>query len=96
MIALFNLLDNILSAITWIVILSVILNWLITFGFVSGSNRLIYGIADVCERVSSFLLYPIQRIVPRINGIDISPMILILFIIFLRDIIATNMPLTHP
>ncbi|MBC6444564.1 MAG: YggT family protein [Alphaproteobacteria bacterium GM202ARS2] len=86
MLAFANLIHNALDVLVWIVILSVILNWLIVFGFVSGSNRLVYGLADVCDRISAFFLHPLQRVIPRLNGVDISPLVLILLIYFLQDL----------
>ena len=88
MTALTNLILNTLDVLVWIVIISVVLNWLIVFGFISGTNRLVYGIADVCSRISAFFLRPIQRIIPNLNGVDISPLILILLIYFLQDLLT--------
>ena len=86
MYALLNLVDTILNIYIWILILSVILSWLVAFNVVNTSNRFVYVVGDFLFRVTEPLLRPIRRVLPNLGGIDISPVILILLLYFLRNL----------
>ena len=69
------------------VIASAILSWLIAFNVVNTQNRFVYTVADMLYRVTEPALRPIRNIIPNLGGIDISPVILILFLLFIRDVV---------
>ncbi len=71
----------------WVVIASAILSWLIAFNVVNTNNRVVLSIADMLYRVTEPALRPIRNILPNLGGIDISPVILILFMLFIRDVV---------
>jgi YggT family protein len=71
----------------WVVIASAILSWLIAFNVVNTSNRFVFSIADMLYRVTEPALRPIRSILPNLGGIDISPVILILLLLFIRDVL---------
>jgi YggT family protein len=81
------LIDTVISLYIWVLILSAVMSWLISFNVVNTSNRLVYMIADFLYRVTEPALRPIRRIVPTLGGVDISPVILILLLAFLRHLI---------
>lgn len=71
----------------WVVIISAILSWLIAFDVVNRRNRAVYTIADALHRLTDPVLRPIRRALPDLGGLDISPVVLILGLIFLRDVV---------
>jgi YggT family protein len=71
----------------WVIIAGAILSWLIAFNVVNTSNRVVFTIADMLYRVTEPALRPIRSILPNLGGIDISPVILILFLLFIRDVV---------
>jgi YggT family protein len=71
----------------WVIIASAILSWLIAFNVVNTQNRFVYTIADMLYRVTEPALRPIRSILPNLGGIDISPVILILLLLFIRDVL---------
>jgi YggT family protein len=71
----------------WVVIASAILSWLIAFNVVNTNNRFVLSIADGLYRLTEPALRPIRNILPNLGGIDISPVILILILIFIRDVV---------
>jgi YggT family protein len=71
----------------WVVIASAILSWLIAFNVVNTSNRFVYTVADMLYRITEPALRPIRSVIPNLGGIDISPVILILFLLFIRDVV---------
>ncbi len=81
----FTILLIALDLYMWVVIIGVILSWLVTFNVVNTSNRLVYMIGDFCYRATEPLLGRIRGFLPNLGGLDISPVILILGIIFLKE-----------
>ena len=73
---------------TWIVIASAIMSWLVAFGVVNTRNQVIRFVVDFLYRVTEPVLRPIRRILPNLGGIDISPVILLLLLFFLRSLLA--------
>ena len=84
--ALLWLINTIISIYIWLLIAQAILSWLVAFGIVNRYNRVVTTIGDFLWRVTEPLLRPIRRILPDLGGIDISPIILILVLWFLRDL----------
>ena len=70
----------------WVVIAGAILSWLIAFNVVNTQNRFVYSVADMLYRITEPALRPIRSILPNLGGIDISPVILILILLFIRDV----------
>ena len=66
----------------WVVIISAILSWLVAFNVVNTSNQFVYTVGDFLWRITEPALRPIRKILPNLGGIDISPVVLILVIIF--------------
>src|SRR5829696_8237989 len=84
------LLDVILLALqfyTWLIIAAAILSWLVAFRVVNARNDVVRAIWDFLYRVTEPALRPIRRILPNLGGIDVSPIILLLLLWFLRNII---------
>lgn len=71
----------------WVIIASAILSWLIAFNVVNTSNKFVYSVADMLYRVTEPALRPIRSILPDLGGIDISPVILILFLLFIVNVV---------
>ncbi len=90
MLATLNLFNTIIGFFIWAIILSALMSWLIGFNIVNINNKLIYIIADFLNRVTEPFLSPIRRILPYLGGIDLSPVILILLLIFLKDLVNNN------
>ena len=86
MVPLIGFLVLVLDLYIWVIIASAILSWLIAFNVVNTSNRFVYSVADMLYRVTEPALRPIRSILPNLGGIDISPVILILFLLFIRDV----------
>jgi YggT family protein len=85
------LLDVILIALqlySYVVLAWVILSWLIAFNIVNTRNPVVSAIADFLYRATDPVLRPIRQLMPNLGGIDISPVILFLIIIFLQHVIA--------
>jgi YggT family protein len=53
---------------------------------VSTGNGFVYSVRDFLYRITEPLLRPIRNLLPNLGGIDISPVILILALYFVRDL----------
>ncbi|MGF0539567.1 YggT family protein [Agrobacterium sp. ES01] len=85
MLALFQTIDLALNLYTWLLIASAIFSWLYAFNVINSSNRFVSSIGSFLYNVTEPALRPIRRILPDLGGIDISPIILLLIIFFLRS-----------
>jgi len=88
MLSLAILIDKIINIYTWIVIASAIMSWLVAFGVVNVRNQFIRMVVDFLYRITEPALRPIRRVVPNLGGTDISPVILLLGLFFLRSLLA--------
>lgn len=86
MYAFLRLLNTVITIYIWLLIAQAVLSWLVSFGVVNRYNRVVAMIGDFLWRVTEPLLRPIRRFLPDLGGIDISPVILILLLWFLRDL----------
>lgn len=66
----------------------IIIGWLTVFNVVNPHNRFIQVVNDLANRLTAPLLRPLRRFVPVIGGIDLSPLVLILAIMFLQSFIG--------
>ncbi len=78
------LIDAILEIYKWLLIFQAILSWLVNFSVVNTRNRFVYMAGDFLYRITEPALRPIRRLIPTIGGIDVSPVILILLIVFIQ------------
>ena len=78
------LVNTILSILTWSIILSAIISWLFAFDVINRRNRFVNQAADLLDRITAPLLEPFRRIIPPLGGIDISPIVVLLLINFVR------------
>ena len=78
---------TVIDIYTWIVIVGIVLSWLVAFNVVNTSNRFVYTVGDMTHRLTEPVLRPIRNILPNLNGIDLSPLALILGLIVLKKIV---------
>jgi len=81
------LIDTVIWLYIYVLIGMAVLSWLIAFEAVNTRNQFVRQVAEFFFRVTEPALRPIRRIIPNLGGIDISPMILILGLIFLDRLI---------
>jgi YggT family protein len=81
------LLDTIINIYIWLLIASAVLSWLIAFNVVNTRNPIVHSVGDFLYRVTEPLLRPIRNMLPSLGGIDVSPVILIIGLLFLERFI---------
>lgn len=83
-----QLLIFLIEIYTFIIIASVIVSWLIAFNVLSTSNPSTQNLLRLLGRLTDPVMKPVQKYVPSIGGIDISPIIVIFGLMILQNIVA--------
>lgn len=83
-----NLLLIILQLVTYTVIASAVFSWLLVFEVVNTRNRFVYQVSRFLDAVTTPLLRPIRRVVPNLGGVDVTPIVLLLALWFLRAVLT--------
>lgn len=73
-------------------IISVILSWLVAFNVVNTHNQFVNVVGNFLYRVTEPLLGPIRRMLPNFGGLDISPVVLILLLVFAQRLLIAYWP----
>ena len=81
------LFDQAISLYIWILIINAIISWLVAFNILNTGNRFVYSILDVSYKLTAPPLNYIRRFLPNLGSIDISPVVLILALMFLRNFV---------
>ena len=85
--SIFILLDSVITIYLWIIIINAILSWLVAFNVLNTQNRFVFSVLDVTYKLTDPALNKLRRFIPMFGSIDISPVILILLLMFLRSLI---------
>ena len=85
--SIFVLLDSIITIYLWIIIINAVLSWLVAFNILNTQNRFVFSVLDATYKMTDPALNRIRRFIPTFGSIDISPIILILLLMFLRNIV---------
>lgn len=86
----FIVLDWALRLLSYAIIASAILSWLVAFDIINLRNRAVYKIAMFLEALVRPVLYPLQRMIPPLGGMDITPIIALLLISLMRSLLLPN------
>ena len=85
--SIFILLDSIIAIYIWIVIINAILSWLVAFSILNTQNRFVFSVLDTTYKLTDPALNKIRRFLPTFGSIDLSPVVLILFLMFIRNLV---------
>ena len=81
------LIDQVIGIYMWCLIIVVAMSWLTSFNVINTQNRLVYQVYDFLYRITEPALRPIRRWIPDLGGIDVSPVVLILLLVFGRNLL---------
>ena len=85
--SIFILLDSVIYIYLWIIIINAVLSWLVAFNILNTQNRFVFSVLDATYKLTDPALNKIRRFIPNFGSIDISPIILILALMFLRNLV---------
>jgi YggT family protein len=77
---LYFVIGGLLTLLVWAIIVGAILSWLVAFDVINLRNRFVYNVAHFLDAVTRPILRPVQKIIPPLGGVDISPIIVILIL----------------
>ncbi|BBK35599.1 YggT family protein [Allostella sp. ATCC 35155] len=86
------LITTVIDLYIWVLIASAILSWLVALKVVNTYNRAVAMIGEVLYRLTEPLLAPIRRVLPMFGGVDLSPVVLILLLVFVKNLIFEYFP----
>lgn len=81
------LISTLIQLYIWIVIASAVLSWLVAFNVVNPHNNVVRAIGETLYRLTEPALRPIRNVLPSLGGLDISPVILIIILLFIQRLV---------
>jgi len=81
------LFNDIVRLYIWVLIINAIASWLVAFNVINTSNRFVYSVLEISYKLTDPPLRFIRSFIPNLGTVDISPVILILGLVFLRNFI---------
>jgi YggT family protein len=82
------LLLTILDLYWWVIIAAVIASWLVGFGIINAYNPIARSILRTLHALTEPVFGPVRRVIPALGGLDLSPLIVLLLLTFLRNWLA--------
>jgi YggT family protein len=79
---------TILDIYFWILIAMVVMSWLVAFSIINNHNNVVRQVSYALYRLTEPVLGPIRRFLPDLGGIDISPIIAIIALQFIRYLVV--------
>ncbi|MCB1531715.1 MAG: YggT family protein [Alphaproteobacteria bacterium] len=70
-----------------IIIIQVAISWLIAFDVINADNEKAQNLIGLLKKATDPVYKPIQKYIPPIGGIDITPIVVILALSFLRNLL---------
>jgi YggT family protein len=84
--SLFLLIDSIINIYIWLIIINAILSWLVAFNVLNTQNRFVFAVLNATHQLTDPVLNKIRKFIPNLGSIDISPVVLILLLFFIRNL----------
>ena len=82
-----SLIATIIQIYIYVLVASAVLSWLIAFNVVNMRNQFVAMLAEALWRLTEPVLRPIRRFLPTLGGLDLSPVVLILLLIFVQNLL---------
>lgn len=78
------LVDTLIGLMILCIVISAIVSWLVAFDVINTRNRFVYSVLTFLDGVTRPLLEPFRRFIPPLGGIDVSPIVVLLLLQFIR------------
>ncbi|MET3777179.1 YggT family protein [Rhizobium alvei] len=88
LIVILSTLNFIINIVWFIIIASAIFSWLYAFNVINTRNQFVNQIGSALYAVTEPLYRPIRRFMPNLNGLDLSPLVVLVILFFLQQVIA--------
>ena len=87
MLSVLDLFDKIVYLYIWVLIINAVISWLVAFNVLNTNNKFVFSILEVSYKLTAPPLNFIRRFLPNLGPVDISPVILILALMFIRNLV---------
>jgi YggT family protein len=77
---LFQIISSLLSLLSLAIIVSAVLSWLVAFNVINVRHPAAYTFLRFLDAVTRPVLWPFQRIIPPLGGVDLSPLVALIVI----------------
>ncbi len=84
--SIFLLVDSVINIYIWLIIINAVLSWLVAFNILNTQNRFVFAVLNATHQLTDPVLNKIRRYIPNLGSLDISPVVLILLLIFIRNL----------
>jgi YggT family protein len=81
------LFNDVVRLYIWVLVINAVASWLVAFNVINTSNRFVYSVLEISHKLTDPPLRFIRNFMPNLGTVDISPIVLILGLIFLRNFI---------
>ena len=81
------LFNDIVRLYIWVLVINAVSSWLVAFNVINTSNRFVYSVLEISHKLTDPPLRFIRSFMPNLGTVDISPIVLILGLVFLRNFI---------
>ena len=85
--AILDIVVIVLNLYWWVVIIAVIFSWLFAFNVINHANQFVQMVWRFVYQLTEPVFARVRRIIPAIGGIDLSPIVVLLGIIFIQQVI---------
>ena len=82
-----ELVSSVMMLYFWMILIQVVMSWLVAFNVINTQNRFVYSVGNFLHRLTEPALGPIRRLLPNLGGIDLSPVVLILLLVFVQNLL---------
>jgi YggT family protein len=79
-----EILDILLTVVTWFIIIQIVLSWLIAFNVISTHNDIVRQMVESLHKITEPLFRPVRKIMPDLGMIDLAPMVVLLVIMIVQ------------
>lgn len=79
---------KLLDIYSWIVLAAVVMSWLLAFNVVNYHNNIVRSVSRFLDILTEPVFRQVRRVIPTIGGLDLSPIVVFLGIIFLQKLIV--------
>ena len=87
MLLLLLIVNYLLGALSWIIIIQAILSWLVAFNVINTYNEFVRSLLYALDRITDPIYRPIRKIMPDFGALDLSPLVALLIIQLLTRVV---------
>jgi YggT family protein len=87
MLAIYQILQLLLTVLRWIIIIQIVLSWLFAFNVINHQNDMVRQIVRGLDAITEPIYRPFRRLLPDFGGIDFAPLVVLLLIYILQAIL---------